>query len=270
MHILGITRTALTALPNIRYRVTGQLRRSEAVEDVLPLGLKGVKGAFGHADGDLVPTLDEALVRLVGEGVERHPDRRPVLDVRLVLGVVQLRLHGRREDLDDLDARRRLTQLPAQDEDEVVQRRLGGAVVGAPHQGHEREAGRRVDEGAVGGRLLGLQEREERLGQREVGEVVGHKLLVDEVEVDRVGLGEVEAALDARVEEDAVEVRVRGGDVGGEVGDLGELRDVEGDGGDFVGAVLAHELVEVLLAAARCDHVRPVRDELFRQCFSDS
>ena len=137
----------------------------------------------------------------------------------------------------------------------MVQRRLGGAVVGAPHQGHEREAGRRVDEGGVGRRVLGLQERQERLGQREVGEVVGHELLVDEVEVDRFGLGEVERALDAGVEEDAVEVRVRGGDVGSEVGDRGQVRDVEGDGGDFVVTVLVHELFEVLLAAPGCDHV---------------
>ena len=109
----------------------------------------------------------------------------------------------------------------------MVQRRLGRAIVGTPDQGDKREARRGVDERRFG--RLGLQERQERLGQSDEGEIVCDELLVDEVDVDGLGLGEVEGPLHAGIEEDAIEVTMRRRDVGGEVGDAGEVRDVEGD-----------------------------------------
>ena len=125
-----------------------------------------------------------------------------------MLRVVQLRLHGGRQQLDDLDVG--ALQLLAQHEDQLVQRGLAGAVVGAALQRHEGEARGHVDE--RGGLRRGLQEGEEGFGQGEVGEVVGCVFFLDAGDRDGFGLGEVEAALDAGVKEDAVEVGVGFGD----------------------------------------------------------
>lgn len=75
-----------------------------------------------------------------------------------------------------------------------------------------------VGEGGLGGE--GLQVGEEGLGEVDGGSVVGDELGVEGGEVDGVGVGEVEGALDAGVDEDAVQVGVGGCDLGGELGDL--------------------------------------------------
>jgi hypothetical protein len=141
-------------LPGIFSPIIEQPFRLETVEDFLSLGLKGVENLLGHADGNLVQTLDKTPVRLVREFVERHAHQTSVLDVGLMLFVVELGLHGRREDLNHLDLGP--LQLSPETENEVVQCRLGGAVVRAHGQGDEGEGGAGVDEG--GFRVLGLEE----------------------------------------------------------------------------------------------------------------
>lgn len=131
---------------------------------------------------------------------------------------MQLGLDSGRVDFQHLDVAGALSDLRAQSKDEVVQGGLGGAVVGAAHHGHEGHLGGGVGEGGLGGE--GLQVGEEGLGEVDGGGVVGDELGVEGGEIDGVGLGEVEGALDAGVDEDAVQVGVGGGDFGGELGDL--------------------------------------------------
>lgn len=131
---------------------------------------------------------------------------------------MQLGLHRGRVDLEHLDVTGTLGDLRPQGKDKVVQGGLGGAVVGAAHHGHEGHLGGGVGEGGLGGE--GLQVGEEGLGEVDGGSVVGDELGVEGGEVDSVGVGEVEGALDAGVDEDAVQVGVGSCDLGGELGDL--------------------------------------------------
>lgn len=62
--------------------------------------------------------------------------------------------------------------------------------------------------------------RDECLGKPNGGGIVGDQFLVEDVQVDGLWLGEVEGALDARVDEDAVQVWVLGDNLGSELGDL--------------------------------------------------
>lgn len=61
---------------------------------------------------------------------------------------------------------------------------------------------------------------EKGFGEVDGGSVVGDELGVEGGEVDGVGVGEVEGALDAGVDEDAVQVGVGRCDLGGELGNL--------------------------------------------------
>ena len=204
---------------------------------LLPQALKPVllQELLHKPHGNLVLALAQLRPRVIHELGQRYTNISPVRDVRLVLRVVQLRLHRGRIDLDHVDGVRALSELVAQRQDEVVQRGFRGAVVGRAHHGDQGEAGRRVHERGRAG--LGLQEGGEGDGQVDQGDVVGVELGLEQGEVDGGGVGEVEAALDAGVEEDAVQVGVLARDSRGEGGDFVVLGNVIGDGGDIGVAV---------------------------------
>lgn len=62
--------------------------------------------------------------------------------------------------------------------------------------------------------LLALKKWKESFGKSEVAQVVGLELSLDDRHIDRVRLREVKAALDARVQQDAIEISVCFGNAG--------------------------------------------------------
>ena len=60
--------------------------------------------------------------------------------------------------------------------------------------------------------LFALQERQKRLCEREIGQIIGVELVVNRIQINTLWLAEVGGALDAGVQDDAVEVRVGFGD----------------------------------------------------------
>ena len=81
-------------------------RLNSLVERLLPIVLEAVKVCFRGADRNLVLSFRQTSPCLVNVLVQRYAERPTVLEVGLVFCVVKLRLHGRREELDDLDVAR--------------------------------------------------------------------------------------------------------------------------------------------------------------------
>ncbi len=135
------------------------------LESLLPDRLKAAflvrERTHAHRNG-LLPLLQSlpSRIRKLPNGYTYAP---AILNVRLIM---QLRLHRRRQDLYHLDViglpvaiTSDLVQLGAHRHDDVMQSRLGGAVVRTMQDGEQREAGRREDEAGGGG--LSLEEGEE-------------------------------------------------------------------------------------------------------------
>lgn len=125
-----------------------------------------------------------------------------------------------------------------------------------------------------------MQERQESIGEGEIAEVVGVEFHLGDAEIHGLGFGEVEAALDAGVQEHAVEIGVRLGNadfsrqrlphhgkdrdvysLGDKVGEFVQLGDVKGDGAGFVFAVLVDELLEFVLSPPDDDDIASFLDE---------
>lgn len=60
--------------------------------------------------------------------------------------------------------------------------------------------------------FLGLQKWEESIGQSNIAKIIGDELCLYNVHIDSFRLGEVHPSLDARVEDDAIEISVGLGD----------------------------------------------------------
>ena len=219
---------------------------------------------FHEPYGDLIPPLAQLRPRIIHKLRQRNPKAPPILNIRLMPLIMQLRLHRGRKHLNNINRPRRCLrrrQLVPQHENQLMQSSLRRAVIRrAQHRG-ERQSRRRIHERRRSATLL-LQERDERDRQPHEARVVGVELRLEQVEVDGGRVGEVEGPLHAGVEEDAVQVRVGGGDGRDEGGDSVVVRDVEDEGGGVVGAaVLGDEGVEVLFAPAGDDDFDVVLDE---------
>jgi len=159
-----------------------------------------------------------------------------------VLGVVQFGLDSRREELDDLDIACAVLQLFSQYEQPLLQQvsydciisamdqtyvksGLGRAVVARSDHWHKRETGRSVNKRSL--LVLLLQVWKESHCEMKVRSVVGGELLLDHLEVNSLRLGEVKRTLNATVEQDTVNLRVRLHDILCECWDLVELGNVE-------------------------------------------
>jgi hypothetical protein len=253
----------------------------------LPHDLHVVPAVPGHAHRDALLALLEARPSLSHEVLHRHANATAVLNLRLVLLVVQLGAHGRRQDLHD--AHIRGAQLLAHRHDQVVQRRLAGAVVATAHDGHERQPGRREHQRRR--RLVAEQVRQEVLAQVDVRRVVGRDLCLYRVQLDGLGPAEVEPALDARVQNHRVqrwevldypvlpvspaplyvfaEYRVTGMILFGKAGDAFEVRDIELHRGDLVLAMFLHESIEVLTSPANGNDKGTRFDDLIGEGFTN-
>jgi hypothetical protein len=153
------------------------------------------------------------LSKLEGNEAKIEEEQR-VKGERERTGKEETYLHSRRHNLHHLDMSTPLlvlAQLRANRPHERMQRDFRAAIISASRKRHVRQARGHRDQGAGLG-SLGLQVREEGRGERDVGEVVGVELLAHEGQVDGFGPREVETALDARVQDHAVEGRVGFGD----------------------------------------------------------
>jgi hypothetical protein len=134
--------------------------------------------------------------------------------------IVQLRLHRGRRDLNHTHIS--LLQVAAQRDQEVVQRRLSGAISRAPAQGHDRKARGGVHQG--GRLILSDQEGEECRSQVDGRCVICDQFCAEYVEVHGLRLREVEATLDTGVDEDRVEIGVLASDSDKIIGSLCSYR----------------------------------------------
>ena len=141
------------------------------MELLLPLRFPSIERLLGHAHRDLLLACSQAIIRFLRELIERHPDLTAVLDVRLMLFIVKFR-YGRSICCCSSFAVtvRLLTldrgwvqlhhlhfgflQLLPQAKNEVVQRGLAGAVVGASQHRHQGQAGRCADKLCISAGLL--------------------------------------------------------------------------------------------------------------------
>lgn len=57
-----------------------------------------------------------------------------------------------------------------------------------------------------------LQERQESLGECDIAQVIGNELFLDGVDIDRVGFAEIYGSLNARIEDDAIQIGMAFGD----------------------------------------------------------
>ena len=96
----------------------------------------------------------------------------------------------------------------------------------------------------------------------DVGDVVCVHFFRNRAEINALGLGEVKPSLNARVEEDAVNVRMRLHDVLDEPRNLVQLRDVELYCLGLLFAMLRHEIVQLLLSAASNNDRGAILDQL--------
>ena len=132
----------------------------------------------------------------------------PILQVRLMLGIMQLRLDSRRIDLYYLHITRTVLRLRPERQNEMVQGSLGCTVSrGAKHRDKCHLRGRVDQRGLV--RLL-LEIWQECLCETHGGGIVGEQFLVEDVDVDGSRVGEIESTLDSGVDEDAIQIRIFG------------------------------------------------------------
>jgi hypothetical protein len=149
-----------------------------------------------------------------------------------------------------------------------MQSRFGGGIVETLDQGHESKPRRGVDERRL--LLLFLQNRDQGFRKMNVGDVVGSNFQLQSGQVDGFRLGEVKTSLNARVDDDAVHVRVLADDILDELGYLIELRNIKDNGVDIVFAVLLGEGLEVFFPPTNDDGFLPVCYDLFRVCEADA
>ena len=143
-----------------------------------------------------------------------------------------------------------------------------------------------LDQGRV--ILPTLQERQEGLGESDIAQVVGDELFLDVVQIDRVGFAEIHSSLNARIEDDAIQIGMAFGDAGEgrsaktlgpctdpyalrcKFGDLIQGSNVKGSGDRLLFAMLMNEVNQPLLPAARNNDLRPSLNALGRKSFSDT
>ena len=122
----------------------------------------------------------------------------------------------------------------------------------------------------AGLRVLRLEEGQERSRDVHKAREVDADLLVESLQIDLFRLGEVVDTLDARIEENAVEIGVPTGDILDELAQVLGVVDVVSDAIGFAAAVFLDKVVNTVLAAANSDDFGAFANELLGHTKTDA
>ena len=140
--------------------------------------------------------------------------------------------------------------------------------------------------------LSTVQERQERLCKSDIAQVVGDELCLNLSEINRVGLAEIHSSLNARIEDDAIQIGMVFGNAEEEeveersaktlgtcmdrwvprckFGDFVQLGDIKGSNDRLILAMLMNEFGQPVLSAARNNDSRACLNASSCKSFPDS
>lgn len=184
---------------------------------LLSLDLKRLEDLSRRTNGHLLLAVAQLTPNILDKLAQWHTYEMAVFEIRLVLGVVQLRLHSRGIDFYHFDIPGPILKLRSEGENKMVQRGLGGTVVGTALHGNQGHLGGGEGDGSS---RLPLQVGNECLGEAHGRGIIRDQLLVENIHIHRLRLAEVKRALNAGVDKHAVMVGIFINHIRHELGDL--------------------------------------------------